>query len=104
MVSARSGQHGVTRALPPRCHCQTLLWALMVVQGYCVSEKVDVPIARGLTTAMVTNPICRIRRWWEKGVDSSERVAGCHERPRGSVGVRSPSPDPTWCSGGKIYF
>ena len=43
VVSARSGQHGVTRALPPRCHCQTLLWALMVVQGYCVSEKVDVP-------------------------------------------------------------
>ena len=102
MVSARSGQHGVTRALPPRCHCQTLLWALMVVQGYCVSEKVDVPIARGLTTAMVTNPICRIRRWWEKGVDSSERVASCHERPRGSVGVRSPSPDPTWCSRGKF--
>ena len=102
VVSARSGQHGVTRALPPRCHCQTLLWALMVVQGYCVSEKVDVPIARGLTTAMVTNPICRIRRWWEKGVDSSERVAGCHERPRGSVGVRSPSPDPTWCSRGKF--
>ena len=42
VVSARSGQHGVTRALTPRCHCQALLWALTEVRGYCVSEKVDV--------------------------------------------------------------